>query len=188
MADTVYIKEPPYNAGDPDPGPPPTLEMVAQWESENGRLPDDFKAFITRYKGGTVFPMLFEHNTEDPTDDFIFAEDEEAVDSIFHWSDFSAKNTVDNVSSLREFGLLAFAHDTTGSSLCLSISDDDFGAVKWFWRNMDNWEDVSDEPMPIGTVADSFRAFIFEALFDDGDGGPRWRIPDDLVSAKRVEF
>ena len=188
MAEKVYIKEPPYNPDDPDPGPPPSMEEVEAWEAANSRLPDDYKAFITTYKGGTVWPMLFETNTEDPTEDFIQAEEEEAVDTLFHWSEFADKNRIDNTHNLRQFNLLPIGYDTTGSSLCLSLAQADFGAVRWFWRNMANWDEDEDGPMPIGTVAPSFRAFIYEALFDDGDGGPRWYIPRDLETAKQVEF
>ncbi|MGL5012172.1 MAG: SMI1/KNR4 family protein [Paracoccaceae bacterium] len=191
MAD-VYIKPVPEALGGDANNPvmiarpAPRRDEIAQWEAEFGRLPDDYIAFLMAHNGGTVYPLAFRHNITDAPE-FVEVEENPAVDILFTWDRFLEINAyllndwrADHVS---------IGYDLTSSMILISRRAQDFGAVRYWPRNVSDWDESADGPIPVGTVAPSFRDFIFSALYVDEDGGtPRWRIPADLETAVKVSF
>jgi hypothetical protein len=166
--------------------PAPRRDEIAAWEAANGRLPDDYIAFLIAHNGGTVFPLMFRHNTPDPNE-YLEVGPETGVDHLFTWDDFVDINN-DAFSDWRREHV-AVGYDTTSSMIVISRRPQDFGAVRYWWRNISDWDEDADGPIPVGTIAPTFRDFIFTALFADDDGGtPRWRIPSDLQTATKVAF
>ncbi len=166
--------------------PAPRREEIAAWEAANGRLPDDYIAFLMAHNGGTVYPLMFRHNTSDPNE-YLEVGPETGVDSLFTWDTFVDINN-DAFSDWRR-DHVAVGYDMTSSMILISRRPQDFGAVRYWWRNISDWDEAADGPIPVGTVAPTFRDFIFTALFVDEDGGtPRWHIPRDLETATKVAF
>jgi hypothetical protein len=165
--------------------PAPTRAEIAVWEAANDRLPDDYIAFMMAHDGGTIFPQKFMHNTDDPTE-FLEIGPETGVDILFTWDAFVEANGYLPLGWRLDHVIIGY--DYSSSAIVLSRRPQDFGAVRYWWRNLDGW-DGDDGPLPVGDVAPSFRSFIFEALFDDGsDSATRWSIPRDLATAAKVSF
>jgi hypothetical protein len=188
----VYIKPVPVAVGgdvmNPQimARPAPRRDEIAGWEASHGRLPDDYIAFMMAHNGGTIYPLVFRHNSPDPNE-FIEIGPETGVDNLFRWDDFVEIND-DAFSDWRRENV-AIGYDTSSSMILLSRRPQDFGAVRYWWRNISDWDEEADGPIPVGTVAPTFRDFIFNALYVDDDGNaPRWRIPRDLETATKVAF
>lgn len=166
--------------------PAPQRNEIALWEAASGRLPEDYIAFMMTHNGGTVHPSRFHHNIADAPE-FIYLDPRPGVDSLFTWDDFVKNNGYLPLDWRLENVAIGYAYDT--SMIVISQRSNDFGAVRYWPRNVADWDEQADGPLPVGTIAPSFREFIFTALFDDPDGGtPRWSIPADLAKAARVRF
>jgi hypothetical protein len=167
--------------------PPPSRAEIAAWEAENNiRLPQDYVAFLMTHNGGTVYPMHFRHNIAD-ADELLDLEEILAVDILFTWDAFVKDNSATRLGWRADH--VAIGYECACGTLALSLRANEFGAVRFWHRNVATWDEEEDGPMPIGTIAPSFRDFIFAALFDDPDGGtPRWSIPRDLQTATKVNF
>jgi hypothetical protein len=166
--------------------PPPSRAEIAAWEAGNTRLPEDYVAFLMGYNGGTVFPMHFRHNIAG-ADEAFDLEDVLAVDILFTWDAFVQDNSATKLDWRADHVTIGF--ECAYGYLALSLRPAEFGAVRFWHRNVAGWDEDDDGPLPIGTIAPSFREFIAVALFDDPDGGtPRWSIPRDLQMATKVSF
>jgi hypothetical protein len=188
----VYIKQVPIALGGDalKPAlmsrPAPTRAEIAHWEAANGRLPEDYIAFMMAHNGGTVYPANFLHNTDDPTE-FLEIGPETGIDSLFTWDRFVEVNGFPPVDWRHDH--VTIGYDYSSSRILLSRRQQDFGAVRYWWRNISDWDEDEDGPIPVGTVAASFRDFIFTALYASADSGtPRWYIPADLATAAKVSF
>ncbi|MGL5010935.1 MAG: SMI1/KNR4 family protein [Paracoccaceae bacterium] len=165
--------------------PAPSRAEIAQWEAGNGRLPDDYIAFMMGHNGGTIAPQMFQHNTDDPTE-FLEIGPETGVDVLFTWDMFETVNAT--ISAAWRAEHVAIGYDYSSSHILLSLRPQDFGAVRYWWRNNGSWDDF-DGPVPIGDVAPSFRSFIFEKIYEHKDGtATRWDLPQDLATAAKVNF
>jgi hypothetical protein len=165
--------------------PAPRREDIAQWEGEKGRLPEDYVAFMMAHNGGTVYPQKFLHNTDDPTE-FLEIGPQTGVDILFTWDAFVEANSYTPIGWRADHVIIGY--DYSSSAILLSRRQQDFGAVRYWWRNLDGW-DEDDGPLPVGEVAPSFRSFIFEKLHaGEDDSATRWSIPRDLATAVKVSF
>jgi hypothetical protein len=165
--------------------PAPRRDDIAQWEGENGRLAEDYVAFMMAHNGGTVYPQKFRHNTDDPTE-FLEIGAQTGVDILFTWDAFVEANSFKPIGWRADHVIIGY--DYSSSAILLSRRAQDFGAVRYWWRNLDGW-DEDDGPLPVGEVAPSFRSFIFEKLYAGDDGvATRWSIPRDLETATKVNF
>jgi hypothetical protein len=166
--------------------PAPQRNEIAAWVADNGRLPDDFIAFMMAHNGGTVYPMDFLHNTIDTRGDLEIGP-QTSVDTLFTWDEFVSRNDDPFADWRRDH--VAVGDDVSSSLILLSLRPQDFGAVRFWWRNINGLDEVTDGTITVGTIAPSFRSFIFEALYVDPESGtPRWRIPGDLAKATKVSF
>jgi hypothetical protein len=166
--------------------PAPNRAEIAAWEGANTRLPEDYIAFVMAHNGGTVYPMHFRHNIPD-ADELLDLEEVLAVDILFTWDAFVQDNSATRLAWRTDHVAIGF--ECAYGYLALSLRPEEFGAVRFWHRNVAHWDEEEDGPMPIGMIAPSFRDFIFAALFDDPDGGtPRWSIPSDLATAVKVSF
>jgi hypothetical protein len=166
--------------------PPPSRAEIAAWEAANGRLPEDYIAFMMAYNGGTVYPMAFHHNiTEAP--DWLDLEPIASVDSFFTWDAFVEANSFNKVDWRVDHVIVAYANER--GNILISQRAQDSGAVRYWPANVADWDEEEDGPLPVATVAPTFRDFIYTSLLDDPDGGtPRWSIPRDLATATKVSF
>ena len=166
--------------------PAPRRDELAASEATNDRLPDDYIAFMMAHNGGTVYPASFKHNIADGSA-LIELEETPAVDLLYTWDRFVGANSY-LLSDWRK-DHVEVGYDCSSSSILISRRTQDFGAVRYWPRNVSDWDEGADGPIPVGTVAPSFRDFIFSALSADEDGGtPRWYIPRDLETATKVAF
>lgn len=188
----VYIKQVPIALGGDAlkpvlmNRPPPTRAEIAAWERANGHLPDDYIAFMMAHNGGTVYPMDFNHNVTDAPD-WLDLEPTDSIDNFFTWDRFEKTNSYIKVDW--RIGHVAIAYGNAGGHILISQRDQDFGALRYWPRNVADWDEESEGPLPVATVAPSFRDFIFNALYTNPDSGnPRWYIPGDLATATKVSF
>lgn len=166
--------------------PAPSRIEIGHWEQENGRLPEDYIAFMMAHNGGTIYPAAFETKVS-AAPDWLDLEPVVSIDSFFTWDEFVKANgflkidwRVDHVS---------IAYDNSGGRILLSMQPHDHGAVRYWPRNVADWDEEDDGPLPVATVAATFREFVFNVLFDNStDGPPRWSIPRDLETATKVSF
>jgi SMI1 / KNR4 family (SUKH-1) len=167
--------------------PAPRRDEIAAWEASNGRLPDDYIAFMMAHNGGTIFPPMFRHNIVDAPE-FVAIDENPGVDLLYTWDRFIDVND-DRFSDWRK-DHVAIGYDYDTSHILISRRPQDFGAVRYWPRNVSDWDDEADGPIPVGTIAPTFRDFIFTALYNDEEGGnaPRWHIPRDLETATKVAF
>jgi hypothetical protein len=166
--------------------PAPRRDEIAAWEAANGRLPDDYIAFMMAHNGGTVYPSMFHDNIVDPPE-FVGVDENPGVDLLYTWDKFVEGNSYLATDWRQEHVMIGYDYDT--SRILISRRPQDFGAVRYWPRNVADWDHEADGPLPVGTVAPSFRDFIFTALFEHEDRiAPRWSIPRDLETAAKVAF
>ncbi len=166
--------------------PAPRRDEIAAWEAANGRLPDDYIAFMMAHNGGTVYPPMFRHNIIDAPE-FVSVDENPGVDLLFTWDNFVKHNGYP-VTDWRD-GHVMIGHDYDTSRILISQRPQDFGAVRYWPRNVADWDAEADGPIPVGTIAPTFRDFIFTALHENEDRiAPRWSIPRDLETATKVAF
>ncbi len=188
----VYIKQVPIALGG-DANKPvlmaraaPSRDEIAVWETANGPLPDDYIAFMMAHNGGTVYPMAFRNNVTNAPD-WLDLEPTGSVDNFFTWDDFVEANGFLKIDWRVEHVIVAYGNE--GGSILVSQRPQDHGAVRYWPRNVADWDEEADGPLPVSTLAPTFRDFIFTALYVDEDGGtPRWYIPRDLETATKVAF
>lgn len=181
----LYLKHPPRSEGGEWPAPP-SPEAISEWVGANQPLPEDYKAFLLKYNGGTVYPLEFDNNVDEDAADILDIEATTGVDILFDWDRFVEINGYSG-KAWRQF-MVAIGYDTTSSIIGLSILPENAGSVLYWWRNLpDAWEEDEDGPMPIGHVAEDFRDFLFQKLYaSEGGGHPRWVLPQDLEKAQTV--
>lgn len=160
-------------------------EAIKAWEHASGmRLPDDYRAFMTRYNGGRVYPLMFMHTAREPGD--APNPTEHFVDPVNDW---------DRVVTWREelgdrlpSQCLVIGRDPGLIELILSLRQEDHGHVYSWVRNWGGpWSSSDNDYLCL--QASSFREFV-EGLFenDDGDGREYWDMFSTEQEARRLEF
>jgi hypothetical protein len=159
-------------------------EAIEGWERASGlRLPDDYRAFMVRYDGGRVYPLMFRHTAREPDD--APNPTEHFVDPLYDWDHVVAwrEDLGDRVPAQ----CLVIGADPGLIELILSLRQDDHGHVYSWVRNLGGpWSSPGNDYLC--PQAPSFRDFI-ASLSDneDQDGYEHWRTPGALRMRRPLE-
>lgn len=160
-------------------------DAIEAWEGSSGmRLPDDYRAFMTRYNGGRVYPLMFLHTAREPGD--APNPTEHFVDPINDWERVVAWR--EELGDRLPKESLVIGRDPGLIELILSLREEDHGHVYSWVRNLGGAWSSSDNDY-LCLQAPSFREFI-EGLFenDDRDGYDYWEMQPRESESRRLEL
>jgi hypothetical protein len=141
---------------------------ITAWEHRECLvLPDEYRQFMIRYNGGSVYPRLI-----------TFAGDssETFVDRIFSWKTVESHWKGETYGRGTPPGYLIFA-DTPGPiQFLISVKPEDYGRIYSWVHSTDIWG--TDRNTEIFPQSNTFREFL-NGLYDDDQGSDfeNWHLP-----------
>lgn len=182
---TTYLQHPPTDDGGPWPTPPSALEL-SHWEAAHVALPEDYKRFLIKYNGGSIYPSDFYTGLSAEVADKFDVDKHTTVSILFDWQDFLATNA-GGTRDWQHF-MLAIGHDIGAGLIGISTAPETLGSVVYWSLDLSNKWDLDKGPIPIGAIAPSFSSFLFEALHSEHGVAFRWDLPEDLETAYVVSL
>lgn len=163
-----------WNEGEFDWSYVPDAEpAVLVWEQTNNvRLPEDYRRFILKFNGGSVYPRMFKITVS--FGDADSSEQEEMLDRIYRWDTVQAN--AQSYKSAIPSGFLLVAETPGAIEILLSVSQEHFGAVFAWSRTTHVWG--TDTNSVIWRLADNFSYFLSH-LYDDAEASDyeSWCLP-----------
>lgn len=174
-----------WNEGEHDWSYVPNAEpAVLAWEQANEiRLPEDYRRFILKFNGGSVYPRIFKFTVSDQTG--VSSDQEELLDRLYRW-DVVQTNARTYKSALPS-GYLLVAETPGPIEILLSVSQAHFGAIFAWSRTSHVWG--GEDNSLIWPVADSFSDFL-SSLYDDAEASDydAWYLPVYLPLIRDLSF
>jgi hypothetical protein len=163
-----------WNEGEFDWSYIPDAEpAVVTWEQANKfRLPEDYRRFILKFNGGSVYPRIFSFTVSG--EGGVSSEQEELLDRIYSW-DLVLANACTYKAALPT-GYLVVAETPGVIEILLSVSQEQFGAIFAWSRTSHVWG--GDTNNAIWRVANSFSDFL-ACLYDSAEASDydAWYLP-----------
>ncbi len=136
---------------------------IADWEAKSGFvLPNDYKDFILRWNGGTIYPYGFTVKGL-KIDDLLKCE-HLGVEIFEDWDAVLSESEIEQPSSI---SMIPSEHLLIGSELydefhiLLCLTDDVHGSIRiGFQSRHQSWDERLDEEKILVTVAPCFSEFI----------------------------
>lgn len=164
----------------------PTL-AIAAWEMmQNISLPQDYRNFMVKYNGGSVFPRLFKHRMELlQAGSYVDETGETYLDLIFPWefveSHWRRETYGDGVPPEH----IVIGEDPGGIQILMSVGPADQGSISSWYHSTSAWG--TKENNKTYALADSFTDFL-RSLYDHGNDYESWHIPVYDKVAKDLEL
>lgn len=163
-----------WNEGEFDWSYIPDAEpAVLIWEQATEiRLPEDYRRFILKFNGGSVYPRMFRFTVSG--EGGFSSEQEELLDRIYRW-DLVQANACTYGAALPT-GFLLVAETPGAIEILLSVSKEHFGVIFAWSRTSHIWG--GDTNSAIWRVADNFSDFL-GGLYDDAETSDydAWYLP-----------
>ncbi|WEK05957.1 MAG: SMI1/KNR4 family protein [Candidatus Devosia phytovorans] len=161
------------------------VEAIEAWEHSSGmRLPNDYRAFMTRYNGGRVYPLMFRHTAREPGDEPNPTE--HFLDPLNDWH--RVVTWREELGDRLPMESLVIGRDPGLIELVLSLRPHDHGHVySWVRNHGGTWSSPENDYLCL--QAPSFRTFV-ESLYEDedGDGHDYWDMQSGEPEACRLDF
>ncbi len=160
---------------------------IEAWEKTNAMtLPDDYRTFLLKYNGGSVFPRLFKHKMEPlETGPYVDERGETYLDLLFPWksveSHWLGKTYGKGVPPLH----LVIGDTPGGIQVLMSLTPTERGKIYSWYHSTSPWGSGGNTKVHL--LAGSFSEFL-KSLYDDGDDYEQWHMPLYDTLAKDVEL
>jgi hypothetical protein len=139
-------------------GPPISAEDIEKFESEIGCvLPKDYRGFMLEWNGGRPSPANFKQEVAGEQVNNSVVD----ILPLFPGHDEGLRGEIKLAKGQLPSDYLPIAIDIVGGALCLSLRQEDFGAVVW----SEGYVEESSGPRELQPLAISFGSFL-EGLFD----------------------
>lgn len=148
---------------------------IRNWERmTGGSLPDDYKSFLFRFNGGSVYPRLFKQSIPPSILPSISAE--EILDRLYRWDQVVALYNRDGYGKGIPEGYLDIGETPGPLEILMSIRKEDYGNIFAWIRSSSPWGTGSNDRLFL--IATSFKIFL-KMLYDDKDRSDYsgWNIP-----------
>lgn len=145
-----------WNDGEYDWSYVPSAEQsVTCWETSSKiRLPDDYRRFMLRFNGGSVYPRFFELCLTDGGE--LTHQQEELLDRIYQWDDVLSISS--SYGAAIPSSSLIVAETPGPFEVLLSTAPASFGAIFAWERTLNKWGTDGNEKTH--RLADSFTEFL----------------------------
>ena len=155
-----------WNEGETDWSyvPDPSKEVQA-WERQTGvSLPKDYRGFLLKYNGGSVYPRIFKHSISPQKLPSISPE--EYVDRFYRWDQVFALFNGESYGRGIPKGYLNIGETPGPLEILISTKNEDFGKIFGWIRSSDTWG--TGHNTEIYLLSASFTLFL-KMLYDDED-------------------
>ncbi|KZL24352.1 SMI1 / KNR4 family protein [Pseudovibrio sp. WM33] len=174
--------------GDEWPSTRGIADKIKNWEVEKKViLPEDYKQFLTKYNGGHIYPLLFKSPV--PEELWGAPDDDDVIfDPVFDW-DYAIERSCDNFNDARRpKSSLPVGSDPGGLEVVISLEQKSLGKV--YLIHFGVGPDDEEPVMRAYLLANSFREFVFEKLYEnaDKDGYDYWYRPGIEQHSVDLEF
>jgi len=160
---------------------------IKNWEVRFGRkLPSDYKEFLLRFNGGSVYPRMFKHAISPST--LPSVSQEEILDRLYRWDQVVPLYNREGYGKGLPDGYLDIGETPGPLEILLSIREEDFGKIYAWVRSSNRWG--TDSNTEIYLLAANFRTFL-KMLYDDQEKTDYmgWFIPgcEDITKELEVD-
>jgi hypothetical protein len=136
---------------------------IAAWERRTGfHLPDEYRKFLLKFNGGSVYPRLFKHSIS--PDILPSISPEEFVDRIYRWDQVEALNNGQGYGQGIPPKCLNIAETPGPLEILLSCDESDFGMIYGWIRSSNPWGTGTNKEKYL--LAADFSIFL-KMLYDD---------------------
>lgn len=164
-----------------DPSP-----KIEEWESRTSKkVPDDYKAFMSRYDGGRIYPLIFDRKI--PPEVYSMGEPGTFLNMFYPWETVTGIWNGDIFDNQTPPDMIVIGSSPGGIEVLLSLDAASYGQIFLWLHSQDAWG--SESNMKAWPQAESFRAFV-ESLYENGDeeGYEYWYLSSEKELEKKVEF
>ena len=155
------------------------VDDISAWEQREGLvLPGDYRKFMTRYNGGSVYPRLVK---------FAGDSSETFVERFFSWKTVESHWRGETYGKGTPQGYLIIAETPGPIQFLASVKPDDCGEIYSWIHCTDKWG--TDRNTEVFFQSNNFREFL-SGLYDDKEGSDfeNWYLPiyDELMKELEV--
>jgi hypothetical protein len=165
-----------------------TKAAVDAWEAANGiALPADYRAFMLRYGGGRVYPLIFDCTI--PRERYPTTDERPAtyLDLLYEWTMVERIWNGAMFGNRNPPGLLVIGCNPGGLEVLLGVRPPHHGKIFTWLHTPHPWGDPDNDTFWL--QADSFRAFM-ESLYENErhEGYDYWHLPGLKHLERPLEF
>lgn len=146
---------------------------IEAWEGASGiALPSDYRAFMLRYDGGRVYPLIFDYTI--PLDRYPTTDPRPAtyLDPLYQWKMVEDIWNGGIFSHRNPPGMLVIGCNPGGMEVLLSVQAPHFGQIFTWLHTLSPWGDPQNDTC--WHQADSFSAFMASLYENESRDGYRY--------------